>query len=71
MIREHPGTKSAREAQLLRANLLYQMKNYAEAAKAYEALLPSGDPDWDAWIKESLSYCYEEHEGLQEGGGDS
>ena len=60
VIREHPGTKSAREAQLLRANLLYQMKNYAEAAKAYEALLPSGDPDWDAWIEESLSYCYEE-----------
>jgi lipopolysaccharide biosynthesis regulator YciM len=60
VVREHPGTKSAREAQLLRANLLYQMKNYAEAAKAYEALLPSGDPDWDALIEESLSYCYEE-----------
>lgn len=60
VIREHPGTKSAREAQLLRANLLYKMKNYAEAAKAYEALLPSGDPDWDAWVEESLSYCYEE-----------
>lgn len=60
VIREHPGTKSGREAQLLRANLLYQTKNYAEAAKAYEALLPSGDPDWDALIEESLSYCYEE-----------
>ncbi|MCL4503543.1 MAG: tetratricopeptide repeat protein [Deltaproteobacteria bacterium] len=60
VIREHPGTKSAREARLLRANLLYQMKNYAEAAQAYEALLPSGDPDWDALVKESLSYCYEE-----------
>ncbi len=60
VIREHPGTKSAREAQLLRANLLYQMKNYTEAAKAYQALLPSSDPDWDTWIEESLSYCYEE-----------
>ena len=60
VVREHPGTGSASEAQLLRANLMYQMKNYAEAAKAYEALLPSGDPDWDALIKESLSYCYEE-----------
>ena len=35
------------------------MKNYAEAAKAYEALLKSGDPDWNALIDESLSYCYE------------
>ncbi len=60
VIKEHPGTKSAREARLLRANLLYQMKNYAEAAKTYEALLPSGDPEWDALIEESLSYCYEE-----------
>jgi predicted negative regulator of RcsB-dependent stress response len=60
VVREHPGTKSAREARLLRANLLYQMKNYAEAVKAYEALLPSGDPDWDALIEESISYCYEE-----------
>ena len=62
VVREHPGTKGAREAQLLRANLLYQMKNYAEAAKAYAALLPSGDPDWDALIQESLSYCYEEQQ---------
>ncbi|MCX5892602.1 MAG: tetratricopeptide repeat protein [Deltaproteobacteria bacterium] len=59
VVREHPGTTSAREAQLLRANLLYQMKNYAEAAKAYQALLPSGDPVWDALIEESLSYGYE------------
>lgn len=58
--REHPGTKSAREAQSLRANLLYGLKNYAEAAKAYEALLPSGDPAWDVMLEESLSYCYEE-----------
>jgi len=59
VIRAHPGTMAAREAQLLRANLLYQMNNYAEAAKAYEALLPSGDPAWDTMIEESLSYCYE------------
>jgi predicted negative regulator of RcsB-dependent stress response len=59
VVRDHPGTKGAREAQLLRANLLYDLKNYAEAARAYEALLPSGDPAWDALIRESLSYCYE------------
>jgi len=59
VIRAHPGTKAAREAQLLLANLQYQLKNYAGAAKAYEALLPSGDPAWDTLINESLSYCYE------------
>lgn len=58
--RDFPGAKAARDATLLRANLLYQMKNYAEAAKAYEALLPSGDPAWDSLINESLSYCYED-----------
>jgi tetratricopeptide (TPR) repeat protein len=58
--RNFPGTKGARDATLLRANLLFQMKNYAEAAKAYEALIPSGDPAWDSLIKESLSYCYED-----------
>ncbi len=57
--REYPGTKAGRDATLLRANLLYRQKNYAEAAKAYEALLPSGDPAWDNLISESLSYCYE------------
>ncbi len=59
MAKEHPGTKAARAARLLRANLLYKEKKYAEAAKAYEALLPSGDPAWDAMVSESLSYCYE------------
>ena len=57
--RDYPGTRGARDALLLRANLLYQMKNYAEAAKAYTALLQGGDPGWDALINESLSYCYE------------
>lgn len=57
--RDYPGTRGARDALLLRANLLYQLKNYAEAAKAYAALLQGGDPGWDALINESLSYCYE------------
>lgn len=59
VVKDYPGTSGARDAQLLRANLLYQMKNYAEAAKAYESLVPGGDPAWDTLIKESLSYCYE------------
>ena len=59
VIRDHAGTLGARDAQLLRANLLYKMKNYAEAAKAYETLLKGGDPGWDTLINESLSYCYE------------
>ena len=57
--RDYAGTFGARDAQLLRANLLYKMKNYAEAAKAYESLLRGGDPGWDTLINESLSYCYE------------
>jgi len=59
VVRTYPGAKAAREAQLLRANLLYQVNIFAEAAKAYESLLPSGDPVWDLLLKESLSYCYE------------
>jgi len=58
-IKEHPGTRAAREAQLRRANLLYGLGQYGEAAKAYEALLEGRDPGWDALVKESLSYCYE------------
>ncbi len=57
--RDHAGTLGARDAQLLRANLLYKMKNYADAAKGYETLLKGGDPGWDTLINESLSYCYE------------
>lgn len=57
--RDHAGTLGARDAQLLRANLLYKMKKYADAAKAYETLLKGGDPSWDTLINESLSYCYE------------
>ncbi len=59
VVKDYPGTGGARDAQLLRANLFYKMKNYAVAAQAYEALLPSGDPAWDILINESLSYCYE------------
>jgi predicted negative regulator of RcsB-dependent stress response len=58
-INEYRGTRAAREAQLQRANLLYRLARYPEAATAYESLLNSGDPGWDALVNESLSYCYE------------
>jgi lipopolysaccharide biosynthesis regulator YciM len=58
-INEHAGTRAAREAQLMRANLLYQLAQYGEAAKAYESLLDGRDPGWDTLVQESLSYCYE------------
>jgi predicted negative regulator of RcsB-dependent stress response len=58
-IQEHRGTRAARDAQLMRANLFYLLKQYGEAAKAYESLLHAGDPGWDALVNESLSYCYE------------
>jgi tetratricopeptide (TPR) repeat protein len=58
-ISAHTGTRAAREAQLTRANLLYQLKQYGEAAKAYESLLDGRDPGWDLLVNESISYCYE------------
>jgi tetratricopeptide (TPR) repeat protein len=58
-LQEYPGTRAAYEAALLRANLLYRMGRYADAAKAYEALPRGTDPGWDTLITESLSYCYE------------
>jgi predicted negative regulator of RcsB-dependent stress response len=58
-IKEYPGTPAAREAQLMRANLLYQLQQYSEAAKAYESLLDRRDPAWNTLLTESLSYCYE------------
>jgi tetratricopeptide (TPR) repeat protein len=58
-VKEYPGTGAAREAQLLRANLLYALGRYSEAAKAYESLRDGRDPGWDALATESLSYCYE------------
>ncbi|MDP3182824.1 MAG: tetratricopeptide repeat protein [Desulfobaccales bacterium] len=59
LIKDYPGTKAAQEAETVRAHLLYRMKNYAEAAKAYGSLLKGRDPGWDTLITESLSYCYE------------
>jgi len=58
-VKEYAGTRAAREAQLRRANLLYGLSQYGEAAKAYESLLDSRDPGWDILVNESLSYCYE------------
>jgi lipopolysaccharide biosynthesis regulator YciM len=59
LVEKNAGTKAAFEAQLQRANMLYQLKNYAEAAKAYEGLSEPGDPAWNNLVAESLSYCYE------------
>ena len=58
-VKEYAGTPAAREAQLLRANLLYRLQLYNEAAKAYESLLDGRYPGWDTLVNESLSYCYE------------
>jgi predicted negative regulator of RcsB-dependent stress response len=58
-VKEYAGTRAAREAQLLRANLLYRLKQYGDAALAYESLLDGRDPGWDTLVTESLSYCYE------------
>jgi predicted negative regulator of RcsB-dependent stress response len=58
-VNEYAGTRAAREAQLKRANLLYRLAQYGEAAKAYESLLDGRDPGWDILVNESLSYCYE------------
>lgn len=59
VLKDYPGTPTALEAAIFRAHLLYQTKNYAEAAKAYEALLHGPLSGWDAMIAESLSYGYE------------
>ena len=58
-VNEYAGTRAAREAQLMRANLLYRLAQYGEAAKAYESLLDGRDPGWNTLVQESLSYCYE------------
>lgn len=58
VIREFPGTAASREAELYRANILYQTGKYAEAARAYETL-QGHVPDWAPLVSESLSYCYE------------
>ncbi len=59
ILKDYPGTPSALEAAIFRAHLLYQIKNYGEAAKAYEALLHGHLSGWDTLIADSLSYCYE------------
>jgi lipopolysaccharide biosynthesis regulator YciM len=59
IIRDYPGTKAGQEAQVWRAHLLYHLKNYAEAARAYESIPTGRDPGWDTLVAESLSYCYE------------
>ncbi len=59
LVDKYPGTKAAHEAELLRANLLYEMKDYGQAARAYESLLQGRDPGWNTLVSESLSYCYE------------
>jgi predicted negative regulator of RcsB-dependent stress response len=58
-IKQYPGTPAAREAQLLRANILYKLQQYSQAAQAYQSLSNSSDPAWNNLIIESLSYCYE------------
>jgi predicted negative regulator of RcsB-dependent stress response len=58
-INAYPGTRAAREAQLTRANLLYRLQHYNEAAQAFQSLLGGNDPGWDVLVNESLSYCYE------------
>jgi predicted negative regulator of RcsB-dependent stress response len=59
LLKDYPGTPTAREASIFRAHLLYQMQKYGEAAKAYAALQHTLGSGWDALIGESLSYSYE------------
>jgi lipopolysaccharide biosynthesis regulator YciM len=59
LVDKYPGTKAAYEAELLRADLLYRMKDYAGAARSYESLRQGKDPGWNTLVAESLSYCYE------------
>jgi lipopolysaccharide biosynthesis regulator YciM len=59
LVAKYAGTKAGAEAELLRANMLYHQKNYAEAVRAYESLQKQSDPAWNTLISESLSYCYE------------
>jgi predicted negative regulator of RcsB-dependent stress response len=58
-IKQYPGTPAAREAQLMRANILYKLQQYSQAAQAYKSLSDTSDPAWNNLIIESLSYCYE------------
>lgn len=59
ILQDYPGSPAALEASLFRAHLLYQMGDYAGAAKAYEALAQGPTSVGDTLIADSLSYCYE------------
>jgi predicted negative regulator of RcsB-dependent stress response len=58
IIQDYPGTGGALQARLLTANLLFQEKNYSEAAAAFQAL-GQETPDLNLLVAENLSYCYE------------
>jgi predicted negative regulator of RcsB-dependent stress response len=58
-VQQYAGTRAARQAQLMRANVLFRLHRYSEAATAYESLLNGPDPGMDMLITESLSYCYQ------------
>ena len=62
IIQDYPSTQAAQMARAFKANLLYQTKKYAEAAKIYEELRSSAGTDpyaWSPFVTESLAYCYE------------
>ena len=63
IIKDYPSTRAALMARLFKADLLYQTKKYAEAAREYEAVraaLGNDDPyAWSPFVTASLSYCYE------------
>ena len=62
LIQDYPSTQAAQMARLFKAHLLYQTKQYADAAKIYEELRSSSGTDpyaWSPFVTESLSYCYE------------
>jgi predicted negative regulator of RcsB-dependent stress response len=58
IIQDYPGTGGALQARLLSANLLFQEKNYSEAAAAFQAL-GQETPEMNLLVAENLSYCYE------------
>ncbi len=62
LIQQYPSTQAAQMALAFKADLLYQTKKYAEAAKIYEELRSSAGKDafaWSPFVTESLAYCYE------------
>jgi tetratricopeptide (TPR) repeat protein len=61
IIATYGNIPSLKEAWLYRAHLLYQLKKYPEAAKAYEEASQhlDGQEGLSLMMAESLSYCYE------------